>query len=109
MSSVISRNKEFAKVDWITLATFISLVVIGWMIYASGHSELMSPPPRRTNAGKQLIAIILSAFCFLYIITDFKFLSTLPDIPATAFPGRVLFLVKMRPPPGSTWAVSVPA
>ena len=81
MSSIISRNKEFAKVDWITLATFISLVVIGWMmIYASGYSELTdsTTPFFRTNAGKQLIAIIISAFAFLLVfITDFKFWSTL--------------------------------
>lgn len=81
MSSIISRNKEFAKVDWITLATFTSLVVIGWMmIYASGYSELSesTTPFFRSNAGKQLIAIIISAFLFMLVfITDFKFWSTL--------------------------------
>lgn len=81
MSSAYVKTKEFAKVDWITLVTFISLMVIGWMmIYASGYSELIesTKPFIKTNAGKQLIAIIIAAFVFLVVfITDIKLWSTL--------------------------------
>lgn len=81
MSTGLAQSKVIAKVDWITLVTFISLMVIGWMmIYAAGYSELLetTKPFFKTNAGKQLIAIIISAFIFLIVfITDIKLWSTL--------------------------------
>ncbi|MEP7321694.1 MAG: rod shape-determining protein RodA [Saprospiraceae bacterium] len=81
MSTLSLSRKESIKVDWITLVTFFCLLLIGWMmIYASGFSELTDRviPFFKTNAGKQLIAIIISAFIFLIVfITDSKFWSTL--------------------------------
>lgn len=81
MSTLAMSRKESIKVDWITLVTFICLMIIGWMmIYASGFNELSDRvvPFIKTNAGKQLIAIIISAFVFLIVfITDSKFWSTL--------------------------------
>jgi rod shape determining protein RodA len=81
MSTLSLSRKESIKVDWITLVTFFCLLLIGWMmIYASGYSELSDRviPFFKTNAGKQLIAIIISAFIFLIVfITDSKFWSSL--------------------------------
>ncbi len=81
MSTIARSRADSIKLDWITLVTFICLLVIGWMmIYASGYSELgdQTVPFIKTNAGKQMIAIILSAFVFLIVfITDNKIWSTL--------------------------------
>lgn len=93
MSNSFVQSKEIAKVDWITLVTFISLLVIGWMmIYASGYSELIetTKPFFKTSAGKQLLAIIISAFIFLIVfITDIKLWSTL------AYPIYLLGLIML--------------
>lgn len=81
MSTWSVKRIESIKLDWIAFVTFISLLLIGWMmIYASGYSELneQAAPFIKTSAGKQLIAIIISAFVFLVVfITDNKIWSTL--------------------------------
>lgn len=41
MSSASLNRSALGKLDWITLVTYICLILIGWMmIYASGYSEL---------------------------------------------------------------------
>ena len=68
-----------SKHDWIALALFVSLIVIGWlMIYAAGHNEQeglglsMSTP-----AGKQLVFIGIAAVLFVLVnIIDVKFWRT---------------------------------
>lgn len=84
-------KSEFAKIDWIALVTYLCLLLIGWMmIYASGYSDFSENSILflKTNAGKQLIAIAISAFVFILVfITDFKFWSTL------AYPFYLLGLV----------------
>lgn len=87
-----SLNKaDYTKIDWISLVTFLCLLLIGWMmIYASGYSDFSenATPFIKTNAGKQLIAISISAFVFVLVfITDFKFWSTL------AYPVYLLGLI----------------
>ncbi len=94
MSNNIAYNAgtaQVGKLDWITLVTFVCLLLIGWMmIYASGYSDLVDVQPifLKSNAGKQLIAIGIAAFAFILVfITDNKFWSTL------AYPVYLLGLV----------------
>ncbi|MBK8776415.1 MAG: rod shape-determining protein RodA [Saprospiraceae bacterium] len=93
MSSASLNRSALGKLDWITLVTYICLILIGWMmIYASGYSELSETvtPFFKTSAGKQLMAIIISAFLFLVVfITDSKFWSTL------AYPIYLLGLISL--------------
>ena len=81
MSGGSIGKADYTKLDWISLITFLCLLLIGWMmIYASGYSDFSenATPFIKTNAGKQLIAISISAFFFILVfITDFKFWSTL--------------------------------
>ncbi len=80
-ASADTGKSGYSKLDWITLVTFVCLLLIGWMmIYASGYSDFTenATPFIRTNAGKQFIAISISAFVFILVfITEFKFWSTL--------------------------------
>lgn len=68
------------RADWVAMALFISLVIIGWlMIYAAGYSEqqgkalfnLTSP------SGKQLLFVAIAAVLFLATqLIDWKFWNT---------------------------------
>ncbi len=67
-------------VDWIALALFVSLVIIGWlMIYAAGYDQQSADSllSLNTPAGKQLlfIGIALVVFVPVYLI-DIKFWGT---------------------------------
>lgn len=63
------------QVDWIALALYSSLVIIGWlMIYAAGHEQGQEQPmfSLATPAGKQLlfIGVGIAIFIAVYIIDD---------------------------------------
>jgi rod shape determining protein RodA len=67
-------------VDWIALALFVSLVLIGWlMIFAAGYDQQSTEPLLSLNspAGKQLLFVAIAAVIFVPVyIIDIKFWST---------------------------------
>jgi rod shape determining protein RodA len=68
------------RADWVAMALYISLVIIGWlMIYAAAYSEQqhVSVFSLSSPAGKQLLFIGISvAFFFATQLIDWKFWST---------------------------------
>ncbi|MDX1477641.1 MAG: rod shape-determining protein RodA [Saprospiraceae bacterium] len=82
-----------SKHDWIALALFVSLVIVGWlMIYAAGYNQ--QPDARLLSlsapAGKQLLFIGVAAVLFVLVnIVDTKFWRTF------AYPLYVLSLVML--------------
>lgn len=79
------------KHDWIGLALYVSLVIIGWlMIYAAGFDEQQGSSifNLSTPAGKQLLFIGISAVLFTLVnVVDTKFWRTI------AYPLYVLALL----------------
>lgn len=71
------RSRATKNVDWIAIALFISLVIIGWlMIYAAGFEQQADRPfySFASPAGKQLVFIVGAVICFLLIfLIDAKF------------------------------------
>ena len=69
------------RADWVAMALFISLVIIGWlMIYAASYNEQESRSIFNLGspAGKQLLAIGIAAGLFLATqLIDWKFWNTL--------------------------------
>jgi rod shape determining protein RodA len=69
------------RADWVAMALFISLVIIGWlMIYAASYNEQdgRSIFNIGTPAGKQLLSIGIAASLFLATqLIDWKFWNTL--------------------------------
>lgn len=69
-----------SKHDWIALALFASLVIVGWlMIYAAGYDQQngQSILTLATPAGKQLLFIAVSAALFVIVnVIDTKFWHT---------------------------------
>ncbi|MDX1408673.1 MAG: rod shape-determining protein RodA, partial [Saprospiraceae bacterium] len=69
-----------SKHDWIALALFVSLVIVGWlMIFAAGYDQQpeTSMLGLSTPAGKQLLFIGVSAILFVLVnIVDTKFWRT---------------------------------
>jgi rod shape determining protein RodA len=68
------------QVDWIALALFVSLVIIGWlMIYAAGYDQQATETLLRldTPSGKQLVFIGIAIVVFIPVyLLDIKFLGT---------------------------------
>lgn len=71
----------FARIDWLILALYVILVLIGWFnIYAVGyepalHHHLLALP---NNAGRQLLWIIMAVcLCFVSFSVDVRFYQSL--------------------------------
>ena len=75
------RSRARRHVDWIAIALFISLVIIGWlMIYAAGYERQADLPIINLGspAGKQLLFIGVSlVIFFLVFLIDTKFWRTI--------------------------------
>lgn len=66
------------QVDWIAMALFVSLIIIGWlMVYAAGYNAELRLLSLSTPAGKQLIFIAVAGILFVLIsLIDLKFWRT---------------------------------
>lgn len=75
LATNLNQRNTVQTVDWITLSTFLSLVIIGWiMIYAVGYGNTGYPQDLgefmfQTQIGRQTIWLVISIIAFLLLMT----------------------------------------